>query len=90
MAYLITCIDKDDSLDLRVKTREKHINFLSSFKDKIILAGPILDNNQNPKGTVLVLNYQRSLEVENFLKKDIYSKVKLFKKIKIIKFKKVL
>ena len=90
MAYLITCTDKDNSLDLRLITREKHIKYLSSLKDDIILAGPILDKENNPKGTVLVLNYKTLTQVQNFIKKDPYSQVKLFQNVKIIKFKQVI
>tara|TARA_X000000368_G_C22421197_1_gene446129 strand:- start:11 stop:283 length:273 start_codon:yes stop_codon:yes gene_type:complete len=90
MAYLITFTDKDNSLDLRLVTREKHIRYLSSFKDNIILAGPILDKENNPKGTVLVLNYKTFAQVQNFIDKDPYSQVKLFKNVKIIKFKQVI
>ena len=41
MAFLVTCIDKENSLELRLATREKHINYLKGIGDKVILAGPI-------------------------------------------------
>ncbi len=90
MAYILTCIDKKNSLDLRLSTREKHIKYLKSIKEKLILAGPILDNNQDPEGTVLVLDFDTIEQVTVFLQNDPYSKVNLFKSVKIIKFKKVL
>ncbi len=90
MAYLITCVDKKNSIDLRLATREKHIKYLKKIKKKLILAGPILDKNENPVGTVLVLDFDNIERVNLFLKNDPYSKVKLFKSIKILEFKKVL
>ena len=90
MTYLITCHDKADSLDLRLSTREKHLNYLNNFKEQIMIAGPILDENKNPIGTVLVLNYDKLEQVNDFLKKDPYNQVNLFKKISILEFKKVL
>ena len=55
-----------------------------------MIAGPILDENKNPIGTVLVLNYDKLEQVNDFLKKDPYNQVNLFKKISILEFKKVL
>ena len=90
MAYLITCIDKKESIDLRLSTREEHIKYLKKIKKKLLLAGPILDKSGNPVGTVLVLDFDNIERVNLFLKNDPYSKVKLFKSIKILEFKKVL
>ena len=90
MAYLITCTDKKNSLDLRLCTREEHIKYLKKIKKKLILAGPILNKNDKPIGTVLILDFERLTDVKKFLNDDPYSKVHLFENIKIIRFKKVL
>ncbi len=90
MAFLIKCIDKKNSLDLRLSTREKHIKYLKKIKKKLILAGPILDQKDNPIGTILILDFDKLTEVKKFLNEDPYSKVNLFKEIKITRFKKVL
>ena len=90
MAYLITCTDKENSLDLRLSTREKHIKYLKKIKRKLILAGPILDKNDNPVGTVLVVDFDELTAVREFLNEDPYSKVNLFKEVNIIRFKKVI
>ena len=90
MAYLITCTDKANSLDLRLSTREEHIKYLKKIKKKLILAGPILDKNDNPVGTVLIVDFDNLNAVKKFLNEDPYSKVDLFNDIKIVRFKKVL
>ena len=90
MTYLVTCHDKKDSLNLRLSTREKHLKYLNKFKKQIMLAGPILDENKNPIGTVLILYFDDLEQVNDFLKNDPYTQVKLFKKISILEFKKVL
>ena len=59
MAFLVTCIDKENSLELRLATREKHINYLKGIGDKVILAGPILDKKDLPCGTVLILDFNK-------------------------------
>ena len=90
MAFLITCTDKKNSLDLRLSTREKHIKYLKKIKKKLILAGPILDKNDKPIGTVLILDFDKITDLKKFLNGDPYSKVHLFDEVKITRFKKVI
>ena len=90
MAYLVTCKDKKNSINLRLSTREEHIKYLKKIKKKLILAGPILDKNNEPIGTVLILDFDKMTDVSKFLNNDPYSKVHLFDEIKITRFKKVL
>ena len=90
MAFLINCIDKKNSLDLRLATREQHIKYLKEINDKLILAGPMLDKNDKPCGTVLILDFDNLNSVESFLENDPYNKVKLFQKVEITRFKRVL
>ena len=90
MAFLITCTDKKNSLDLRLSTREEHIKYLKKIKKKLILAGPILDKNDKPIGTVLILDFDKTTDLKKFLNGDPYYKAHLFDEVKITKFKKVL
>tara|TARA_X000000950_G_C13664790_1_gene557447 strand:- start:424 stop:696 length:273 start_codon:yes stop_codon:yes gene_type:complete len=90
MAYLIKCLDKKNSLKIRLSTREKHLKYLKLIDDLLILAGPILDKKNDPIGTILVVNFETIDEVELFLKNDPYNKVGLFEEVDIIKFKRVL
>lgn len=89
MPYLIVCKDKQDSLLLRKKNREKHLKYLERFKSKLIMAGPILSNSGNPEGTVIVLNYDNRENIDKFINEDPYNLVSLFEKVSIHKFKKV-
>ena len=87
--YIITCFDKKNSLKKRLVNRELHLEYLKSFKKKLILAGPILNKTNKPKGSVLILKFRNKLELNNFLKNDPYSKVGLFEKVNIEIFKRV-
>ena len=87
--YIVTCLDKKNSLKKRLKNRELHLEYLKNLKNKLILAGPILNKTNKPKGSVLILQFKNKVELNNFLKNDPYSKVGLFKTINIEIFKKV-
>jgi len=49
-----------------------------------------LDKNDNPVGTVLIVDFDELTAVKKFLNDDPYSKVNLFKEVNIIRFKKVI
>ena len=87
--YIITCLDKKNSLKKRLANRELHLEYLKNLKNKLILAGPILNKSKKPKGSVLILKFQNRLQLRSFLKNDPYSKVGLFETINIDIFKRV-
>lgn len=89
MSYFVTCIDKLNSLEKRIRTRDEHIVYLKKFKKNIITAGPLLDKTGNPYGSLLVLNFKNIEEVNLFLNNDPYAKKKLFQKVTVKEFKKV-
>ena len=53
------------------------------------MAGPILDDSENPKGSILVIKFENKKKLEEFLKKDPYTKVNLFETVEIELFKRV-
>ena len=87
--YLITCLDKKNSLKKRLANRDLHLKYLKSLKNKLILAGPILNKTNKPKGSVLILKFRNKFELNNFLKNDPYSKVDLFETVNVEIFKRV-
>ena len=89
MSYFITCIDKPNSLTKRLSIRERHINYLKKFKSKLITAGPLIGEDGNPYGSLLILDFEVRSELEDFLKNDPYSLEGLFREVMVRKFKKV-
>ena len=89
MSYFITCIDKPNSLTKRLSIRERHINYLKKFKSKLITAGPLIGEDGNPYGSLLILDFEVRSELEDFLKNDPYRLEGLFKEVIIREFKKV-
>ena len=87
--YIVTCLDKKNCLKKRMANRELHLEYLKGLKNKLILAGPILNKTNKPKGSVLILMFQNRTKLNNFLKNDPYSKVGLFESVKVEIFKRV-
>ncbi len=90
MAFLVKCLDKENSLSLRLSTRDQHLKYLKKIERNILLAGPILDKNNEPKGTVLILDFEDEKVVKDFIKNDPYNIAKLFDSVEVLRFKKVI
>lgn len=89
MPYSIICHDKPNHLVVRKKNRDDHLKYLETFKNKILLAGPILNKKGLPIGTVIILDLNSETEVKQFIKNDPYKIAGLFKKTEVLNFKKV-
>ena len=89
MAYLILCRDKKNSIEKRLKQRPAHVEYLKKFKKRIICAGPILNKNNEPEGSVIILDFDKIEDAKIFVKNDPYNDVDLFSEVKLTKFKRV-
>lgn len=91
MLYALICIDKPESSDLRSQNRDQHLQYLEKFRDKITLAGPVLDaDNATPRGSLIVLELDNADAVRDFVRDDPYGKAGLFASITAAPFKRVL
>jgi uncharacterized protein len=89
MHYSLICYDLPDSSEKRKRLRESHIKYLNGFKKLILFAGPIMDEENNVLGSLIVIKFSNKDEVDDFSKNDPYFLGGLFKKVLINKFKKV-
>ncbi len=90
MLYVIKCVDKKDSLALRMTTREAHIEYLKSFTDQLFAAGPTLDSDGNMDGSLLIFDFTDLNEAKQYAENDPYAKAGLFDQVTINAWKKVL
>ena len=91
MAYfVITCLDKAASLELRMETREVHLAYLESQKDILRLAGPFLDAGGSPIGSMLIVEAADQAEAEKFAANDPYAKAGLFESNTVHPWRKVI
>jgi uncharacterized protein len=74
--FVITCTDKPNSLDLRLKTRPEHIAFLESLNIKA--AGPFLDADEKPIGSLIILEAENLAAAKAIAARDPYANAGLF------------
>lgn len=78
MLFAIVCTDRPGRLDLRLATRPAHIAYLTTYRSKLVHAGPMLDLDGRPCGSVLIVDVEDIAAAEGFATQDPYAQAGLF------------
>jgi uncharacterized protein len=77
--FILTCIDKQGALDLRMATRNDHLAYVAEHKDVVKIAGPLLDSVDGAMiGSHFVLEFAALADAQAFAAQDPYAKAGLF------------
>ena len=90
MLFAIMCADRPASLDLRLATRPAHLAYLTTYADRVVQGGPLLDTDGRPCGTLLLVEVEDRAAAEGFAMTDPYAKAGLFESTVIRAFRTVL
>jgi uncharacterized protein len=90
MHFAIACTDKPGALPLRQANRPDHLAYLEEAGASLCLAGPLLDAEGQPKGSLLVLDVTDRAAAEAFAANDPYAKAGVFADVTITAFRPVL
>lgn len=91
MLFSIVCVDKPDSVQLRMDTRPAHVEHLKAHAERLLLAGPNLAaDGQTPIGSILVYQADSEAEARAFAEADPYAEAGLFESVTVKGFRKVL
>lgn len=89
--FVVQCLDKIFGEEIRLQNRPAHLEFLKANQEKVVLAGPLLDEERKRMvGSLLVLNIENRDDLADFLAQDPYAKAGLFVAQSVTPFKKVL
>lgn len=90
MLFVIHAIDKPGNLDLRLKTRAAHLDYLTAAGEKVVAAGPTLtEDGAGMTGSVLIVEAADRAGAEEFARNDPYAKAGLFQNTTIMPWRKV-
>jgi len=85
--FLINARDKADSLDLRLATRQAHLDWAASLKDRIAMAGPVfLDDGTTMAGSTFVMSFDTLDEAHAWAAQDPYAVAGLFDRVEVAPF----
>ena len=90
MHFVAICLDKPDSLAIRLENRAAHLAFLGEHAELLKLGGPFLDSAGQPCGSMLVLDCADEAAARDFLARDPYAKAGLFASVELRPYKPVL
>ena len=75
--FVITCIDRSESLELRLATRARHLDYLAEASN-IRLAGPFLNSEGTMIGSMLIIEAESLEQAQQFAAQDPYAIAGLF------------
>jgi len=81
--YVLTCVDKPQSLALRMATREAHLAYVSAARTGIRAAGPLLDASGDMNGSLFIMDSPDETSVAAFSAGDPYLLAGLFERVEI-------
>jgi hypothetical protein len=85
--YVLICHDRADSLALRMATREAHLAYVRDHPLPLKVAGPILSDNGEMAGSILVFDADSRDQVQAFADQDPYAIAGLFERSEIMGWK---
>ena len=85
MYFAIHARDRNDAGDLRLKTRPNHLAYLKNLN--ILYAGPLLDENQEMCGSLIVLEADGLEDAKRIASEDPYAKAGLFSEVHLAGYK---
>lgn len=89
--FVVHCTDKPDSQHIRLDNRPRHLEYIKTNLDKVVMAGPVLsDDRQAMVGSILVLDFAERAQLDAFLAGDPYAQAGLFAGVTVLPFRKVL
>lgn len=87
--YAIHCIDKPQAQELRAETRAEHLEHVRALGDRVLIGGPLLDENANPIGSLLVVDFADRREAISFAASDPYAEAGLFASVAVTLWRQV-
>ena len=67
MLYAIHCLDRENTLSIRLENYDAHRNYLNTTKTNIVLAGPVTAADQStPIGSFMIICVDNQEEAERF------------------------
>lgn len=88
MLFACICIDKPNSLEIRMANRSAHLEWLDTTPG-VYIAGPLISEDQKPCGSILIVEHENLEAARHWSAQDPYVNAGLFEKITIHEWKKV-
>jgi uncharacterized protein YciI len=89
--FMVQCLDKPDSVALRMATRPAHVEYVKSRIEHVVIAGALLaEDNETMIGSGYVLSFDDRTQLDAFFADDPYVKAGLYQSITVKPYRKAL
>lgn len=89
MAFMIETFDKPGHAEVRTRVRDEHLQYLAQHKALLLACGAKLnDDGTSAGGGLYVVSLETRAEAEAFIAADPFSKVDLFERVVITRWRK--
>ncbi|MBG89395.1 MAG: hypothetical protein CMO80_21210 [Verrucomicrobiales bacterium] len=84
MLFSLYCKDGPKGPEVRKNIRPQHVAYLETHADQLVYAGPLLDENDSPIGSLIVIEVADRAAAEAFSVGDPYAKEGAFENVEIV------
>ena len=88
MHVALIATDKPDALEVRLANRAAHLDYVAAT-GKVFIAGPLLGDDDQPRGSLIILQVEDMAEAEAWAAADPYARAGLFAAADLRPWKKV-
>lgn len=85
--FIVNCVDGPDRAHLRAEARSEHLSYIESMADRILLVGPLLDEQDGIVGSMYLIEADDIAGARAFVEADPFAKVGLFKSVDTSRFR---
>ena len=85
--FVLMCLDKPGALALRMANREAHLAFVARRRGEVRLAGPLLNDEGDMSGSLLIIEADDLAAARAFNAADPYQAAGLFERVEIRSFR---
>ena len=90
MLYHILCKDRPGYLQTRLDNRDAHLAVVNALGDRLFAAGPLLNDQDEMVGSVLIIDFDSDDAAAAFCAADPYAQAGLFQDVTISRWRKTL
>lgn len=83
MLFAIVAKDRAGALQLRLDTRPVHLKHLESLGKKLVFAGALLDENEQPEGSLVILDVESLAEARTLADADPFVAAGVFASVEV-------
>ncbi len=90
MYFVIYGKDKHGQPQVRQNARPAHVEYLATFGKRILIAGPLLGDDGQPSGSLIVVDLEDMAAAKAFSAGDPYTKAGVFANVAITAWRKAI